>query len=126
MKLITTSKPMATKLTMASSATNQRAMEDIVNERANDNAYLKKQNGDDWQEIVDILTNAGITSEDSVLMDQFSEDDCNGFDLDTITIYQLFGDLRAETDKGYVYLPDVLTDEDDIYTLIDILADGLT
>ena len=58
-------------------------------------------------------------------MDQFSEEDCNGFDLDTITIYQLFGDLRAETDKGYVYLPDVLTDEDDIYTLTDILADGL-
>ena len=116
---------MATKLTMTSSTTDKKAMADIVDERANDNAYLKKQNGDDWQEIVDILTNAGITSSDSVLMDQFSEEDCNGFDLDTITIYQLFGDLRAETDKGYVYLPDVLTDEDDIYTLTDILADGL-
>jgi hypothetical protein len=37
----------------------------------------------------------------------------------------LFGDLRANTDKGYVYLPDELKDEDDLDALIDILNDGL-
>ena len=116
---------MATKITMASSLSDQKAKAEIVNERADNNAYLKKANSEDWSEIVSILTNAGITPNDSVLMEQFALEECEGLVLDTITIIELFGDLRANTDKGYVYLPDELTDEDDIESLIDILVDGL-
>lgn len=116
---------MATKITMASSLSDQKAMAEIVNERANENAYLKKQNSDDWKEVISILTDAGITAEQSILMEQFSEEGCEGLQLDYVTIIELFGDLRANTDKGYVYLPDVLTDEDDMENLICILEDGL-
>ena len=116
---------MGTKITMASSLSDQKAKAELVNERANDNAYLKKQNNEDWKEVISILTDAGIAPNDSVLMEQFTEEDCDGLELDTITIIELFGDLRANTDKGYVYLPDELTDEDDLENLIDILADGL-
>lgn len=106
---------MATNITIA----------EVVTERANENAYLKLQNAEDWQEVVNILTDAGITPSDSIWMDQFSEEDCEGLQLDYITIFELFGDLRANTDKGYVYLPDVMKDEDDLDALIDILNDGL-
>lgn len=116
---------MATKITMASSLSDQKAKAELVNERANDNAYLKKQNSDDWKEVISILTDAGITADQSILMEQFSEEDCEGLQLDYITIFELFGDLRANTDKGYVYLPDELTDEDDMENLICILEDGL-
>lgn len=116
---------MATNLKMASSTSEVKAKSERVNERANDNAYLKLPNADDWKDVVIILTDAGISPSDSILMDQFSEEDCEGLQLDYITIFELFGDLRANTDKGYVYLPDELKDEDDLYSLIDILNDGL-
>ena len=115
---------MATKITMASSLSDQKTMALIVDERAENNAYLTKQNKDDWSEVISILSDANITPADSILMEQFAED-VDGLYLDYITIFELFGDLRANTDKGYVYLPDVLTDEDDLSRLIDILADGL-
>ena len=124
-KLITNSKPMATKITMASSLSDQKAKAELVNERADNNKYLKLPNSEDWSEIVSILTDAGISPSDSILMEQFSDEDCEGLQLDYITIFELFGDLRANTDKGYVYLPDELKDEDDIEALIDILSDGL-
>lgn len=116
---------MATKITMASSLSDQKAKAELVNERADNNKYLQRANSEDWSEIVSILTDAGISPSDSILMEQFSEEECDGLELDTITIIELFGDLRANTDKGYVYLPDELKDEDDIEALIDILSDGL-
>lgn len=116
---------MATKITMASSLSDQKAKAELVNERADNNTYLKLPNADDWKDVVTILTDAGISPSDSILMDQFSDEDCEGLQLDYITIFELFGDLRANTDKGYVYLPDELKDEDDLCSLIDILNDGL-
>ena len=49
---------MATNLKMASSTSEVKAKSERVNERANDNAYLKLPNADDWKDVVIILTDA--------------------------------------------------------------------
>lgn len=116
---------MATKVKETDSIMGLKEKADLVREKALNNAYLKRQNADDWKEVVSILTNVGLLADQSIIMEQFSEDGCDSLVLDYITIYELFGDLRANTDKGFVYLPDVLTDEDDLSRLIDILEDGL-
>lgn len=98
---------------------------EVIKKRVEDNAYLSLPTSDLWKELVEVLTDGDIRECDTIDMDQFSEEDCDGLQLDYITIFNINGDLTADTNKGYVYLPDAMKDEDDIYALIDILRDGL-
>ena len=50
--------------------------------------------------------------------------------IDTIstnlTIYQISQNLYAETNAGTIFLPSIIKDEDDFYTIEDIITDQLS
>ncbi len=44
---------------------------------------------------------------------------------ENLMIYKIYNSLYVDSNIGYIYLPEYITDEDDIYTMEDILIDLL-
>ncbi len=53
-------------------------------------------------------------------------DTINPINDENLRVYKLYSSLYADTNIGNVYLPNCVDDEDDIYTIEDVLRDILS
>jgi hypothetical protein len=90
-------------------------LEDYLNRAANgDNPF-------DWDNLkrkIDYLSGNKITFEDEGI----TLDSC--FEDENVILYSIDSELYAETNKGKYYLPNIIEDEDDYYTIEDLVDEA--